>query len=69
MKIEDILFWIFLIVVIVLFLWLIFGSSPTLEQTLLALLLSFVIKIHGDIKETKGKLDEHLAGHKKRQDG
>jgi multisubunit Na+/H+ antiporter MnhE subunit len=66
MKIEDILFIAFLTIAIILFLWLIFGGSPTIEQVLLALLLSFVIRVHGDIKEVKGRLNEHLRGHKKR---
>lgn len=56
-KFEEVLFWIFVILSVGLFLWFIFGNSPALEQSLLALLIGFVIKLHGDIKELKGRFD------------
>ncbi len=38
-KIRNVLFWIIVIILILMFAWLVFGSSPTLEQ------ISFVIAI------------------------
>ncbi len=59
-KFEDVLFWIFVIISVGLFLRFIFGNSPSLEQSLLALLIGFVIKIHGDVKELKGRFDRFV---------
>lgn len=64
MKIEDVVFVIFLIISIVLFLWFIFGNSPTLEQALLSILIGLSVKNHGDIREIKGRFGEHLRIHK-----
>ncbi len=41
-KIEDILFWLLMIVVIVITLWLLFGKSPTLESSLIQISLFIV---------------------------
>ncbi len=54
MKIEDIIFWIFLVIAIIFFLWFLFGRSPSIEQTLLVLVIGLVVKLHGDIREIKG---------------
>jgi len=43
MKLQNILLWILFIISIVLFLWFVFGSSPTFEQTILVLILTLVI--------------------------
>ncbi len=43
MKIMEILLWILFIVSVVMALWYLFGSSPTLEQSLLLLILTMSI--------------------------
>jgi len=45
MKIQDIIIWILFILTIVMVLWYIFGSSPTMEQALLVLILTLSITI------------------------
>lgn len=42
-KIADILLWIMFIATIIVVLWYIFGNSPTIEQTLLILILTLSI--------------------------
>ena len=61
-NIYDILFWIFFILAVGLILWYIFGNSPTLEQALLVLIITFLFKIQSnliheeyEIKELKKK--------------
>jgi hypothetical protein len=44
MKPEDILFWVMFVVAIAVVIWYFFGESPTLEQALLILTLTLVIK-------------------------
>ena len=66
-KFEDVLFWAFVIIAIALFLLFLFGKSPTLEQSLLALMIGFVIKLHGDIKELKGRFDMYSNKKNKRK--
>ena len=44
-SIYEVLFWIFFAIAIITILWYIFGSSPTLEQVLLILILTFLFKI------------------------
>lgn len=48
-NVYDILFWIFFIIAIMFFLWYIFGNSPTLEQALLILIITFLFKIQADV--------------------
>ena len=42
MKIADIVIWILFIVSLFVFLWFIFGNSPTIEQTFLVLAISYL---------------------------
>lgn len=44
-NIYEILFWIFFVLSIIIILWYIFGKSPTIEQALLVLILTFLFKI------------------------
>ena len=48
-NIYEILFWIFFIIAIIMILWYIFGDSPTIEQTLLVLIITFLFKIQADV--------------------
>ena len=48
-NIYEILFWIFFIIAIITALWYIFGDSPTIEQTLLILIITFLFKIQADV--------------------
>lgn len=46
MKLLDIIIWILIIISIIVVSWYIFGSSPTLEQSLLVLIISMLFIIH-----------------------
>ncbi len=48
-NIYEILFWIFFIIAIIMILWYVFGDSPTIEQTLLILIITFLFKIQADV--------------------
>ena len=48
-KIYDILFWIFFVLGVIFFLWYVFGDSPTIEQALLILIITFLFKIQSNI--------------------
>ena len=48
-NIYEILIWIFFIIAIIMILWYIFGNSPTIEQTLLVLIITFLFKIQADV--------------------
>jgi hypothetical protein len=45
MKIENIIIWILFILTIIIVLWFIFGNSPTFEQTILAVAITFLFTI------------------------
>lgn len=45
LNIYDILFWIFFLLSVILFIWIIFGNSPTFEQALLVLILGVLLKM------------------------
>ena len=55
--IRDILFWILFILGIIVFLWALFGNSPTLEQTLLIFILGMVIKNEFSINKVNIKTE------------
>lgn len=57
MKIQDIIIWILFILSVIIFLWYIFGDSPTFEQTILVLILTLSITtiIKLSVLETKFK--------------
>ena len=66
-NIYDILFWISFIIAVTTILWYIFGSSPTIEQALLVLIIAFLFKVQASITtnniETKNLKNSfmHLA--------
>jgi hypothetical protein len=73
LRVIDILFWIFFILAIIFFFWYLFGGSPTFEQSLLALVISSIIKLYdkigelsSEIKALAARLDEHLRKYKKK---
>ncbi len=43
MKLKDIIIWILFVITIIIVLWYIFGSSPTIEQAILILILTLSI--------------------------
>ena len=45
MKIEDIIIWVLFILSLLVFLWFVFGNSPTFEQTILAIAITFLFTI------------------------
>lgn len=55
-NIYDILFWIFFILAVAMALWYIFGNSPTIEQALLVLVITFLFKIQSEIIHNKSGL-------------
>lgn len=62
MKIQNILFIIGALIAIILILWYLLGSSPTIDQVLVGLVvanLTFSFKIYGD-------LQKHLGEHERK---
>lgn len=57
MKIKDIIIWILFILAVIVFLWYVFGKSPTFEQTILIFIASMSITtlIKINVLETKFK--------------
>ena len=55
-SIYDILFWIFFIISIIIVLWYLFGNSPTIEEALLILAISFLFKIQSVVIENKSEI-------------
>ena len=57
MKIKDIIIWILFILAVVVFLWYLFGNSPTFEQTILIFIasMSIITLIKINVLETKFK--------------
>ncbi|MFH1430913.1 MAG: hypothetical protein ABIG37_00395 [Nanoarchaeota archaeon] len=53
-NIYDILFWIFFVIGVVYFLWYLFGDSPTFEQSLIILILGFILKFYGNYSGFSG---------------
>lgn len=53
MKINDLLFWFLFGLGIILVVWLFIGNTPTIEQALLVLILTMVVKNSIDIKGIK----------------
>ena len=56
MKIYDIITIILFVVTLVVVLWYIFGDSPTLEQGLLILILTFLFSTYGNVKGQSSRL-------------
>lgn len=48
-NIYDILFWVLFVISITVGLWYIFGHSPTFEQALLILIITFLFKIQANV--------------------
>jgi len=44
-KIQDIIIWISFILSIIIFFWYLFGNSPTFEQTILSITMTFIFAI------------------------
>ena len=51
MKLQDIMIWILFIISIIVILWYFFGNSPTIEQALLVLIISFLFIINTKISQ------------------
>jgi hypothetical protein len=49
MKWQDIVLWILFILSLIMGFWYLFGNSPTFEQTLLVLIITFLFKIQYDV--------------------
>lgn len=67
MKTEDIMFLVLAIIAIVVLMWYIFGSSPTLEQAILGLVVANIglsFKINGDMQRHLG---EHCGYRKAKE--
>lgn len=44
-KIQDIIIWISFILSVIIFFWFLFGNSPTFEQTILGITMTFIFAI------------------------
>ena len=44
-KFQDIIIWILFVLSIIIFLWFVFGNSPTFEQTILVLSVTFLFTL------------------------
>lgn len=56
MKLQDIIIWILFIISLLVVLWYIFGSSPTIEQALLVLIISYLFVINTKISQNGVRL-------------
>lgn len=56
MKITDIIIVVLFVVTLITVFWYFFGNSPTLEQGLLILILTFMFTIYGTVREQKSTL-------------
>jgi len=56
-KIYDTLFWIFFVASVIIGLWYIFGDSPTFEQTILFLILTFLFTNNSKITRVSTELN------------
>lgn len=61
MRWEDTLFWILFVLALIVVAWLILGDSPTIEQALLFLILTLVIKNSSDLRELKERTRNNEA--------
>lgn len=57
MKITDIIIVLLFIATLIVVFWYLFGNSPTLEQGLLILILTFMFTIYGNVREQGSKLN------------
>jgi len=56
MKIIDCIIVILFMTTLIIIFWYLFGNSPTLEQGLLILILTFMFTIYGNLREQGSKL-------------
>lgn len=58
-KILDWLIWAIIILTIILFIWRIFGDSPTLDQLAVGALVGFLLKLYSKVDKVGRKITEH----------
>ncbi len=56
MKLTDVVIAILFVITLITVFWYVFGNSPTLEQGLLILILTFMFTIYGNVREQGSKL-------------
>jgi len=56
-RIYDILLWIFFVLSVLIFLWYVFGNSPSFEQALLVLIIGLLFKIHSNVSTNTTELN------------
>lgn len=56
MKIQDIIVWIAFIIALFVVAWFFFGNSPTIEQSLLVLNISYLLVINSKISKIETRL-------------
>jgi len=56
MKLQDIIIWVMFIISLLVVLWYFFGNSPTIEQTLLVLVISYLFVINGKMSQVGARL-------------
>ncbi|MEK6950913.1 MAG: hypothetical protein AABX13_04290 [Nanoarchaeota archaeon] len=57
MKVTDIIIVVLFVVTLITVFWYLFGNSPTLEQGLLILILTFMFTIYGNVREQGSRLE------------
>ncbi len=62
MKWQDIILWILFALSIAVGLWYLFGNSPTFEQALLVVIITFLFKIQYDLAVNKMEMKNFRAG-------
>jgi len=55
----NILFWIFFAIAVILFIWKLVGSTPTVDLILISILAGLVVKIYSSLEDIKEKLGDH----------
>ena len=56
MKVQDIIIWVLFIITIIVSIWYVFGSSPTLEQALLILIITILFTQTTKISNIEARL-------------
>lgn len=56
MKLIDVIAWILLVISIFVFLWFIFGNSPSIEQTFLVLIISYLFIMNAKLVQIATRL-------------
>jgi Mg2+/citrate symporter len=58
-EILDLLFWVFLVIAIILFVWLLVGSTPSIDLIVISILAGLIVRFYSSIEDIREKLGDH----------